>query len=140
MPETKTFTINCPKCGEPRQYSTNSNIDQTFHVVCRNCGIYQVDIHPQAENEQNRVICHTITDFGNLIDDNCITSYRNLNPWYNKPFSEIESSNTTHILEFSELNLYFLYKALEFTKSNMIITEPYEDLMNQIINNMKNKK
>ena len=47
----------------------------------------------------------------------------------NKTFSEMENSHKTYTLKLSELQLYFLYKSLDFTSVNSIISRPYDELI-----------
>ncbi len=109
-------------------------MNQTVSFVCHNCGIYQVDIRPLAENEYEKLTYRIIPESGNRLNDNCIVTYGeiNLNPWDYKTFSQIANSNNKYRLELSELNLYFVYKALELATCNSIITEPYEEIMKYI--------
>ena len=50
----------------------------------------------------------------------------------NKTFSEMENSHKIYTLKLSELQLYFLYKALDFTRANSIISKPYDELIDYV--------
>ncbi|MDD4588802.1 MAG: hypothetical protein PHG06_00035 [Parabacteroides sp.] len=50
----------------------------------------------------------------------------------NKTFSEMENTQKTYTLKLSELQLYFLYNAIDFTRANSIISKPYEELISYV--------
>jgi len=52
----------------------------------------------------------------------------------NKTFLEMSTSSKKYTLKLSELQLYFLYKALVITRDNSIITKPYDELISYVGN------
>jgi len=58
----------------------------------------------------------------------------------NKTFLEMENSSKKYTLTLSELQLYFLYKALDFMRANSIITKPYDELIRYVETILKEQR